>query len=695
MSDVNITIADSQPIDVTLADSQPIAVTIGEGIPGAPGIGVPTGGTAGQVLTKDTATDFDTSWQDATVSGAVDSVNGETGSVILDANDIGADPAGSAVTAESNAKAYTDTQISSINVPSDVSDLTDDTGIIPTTTSDLTNNSNFATTSQLFSGNYTDLTNKPTIPTNNNQLTNGNGYISSETDPVFTASQASNITAGDIAKLSNLSGVNTGDQDLSSYALKSELSDNNYTDAEKSKLSGIQAGAEVNVKPDWNASSGDAQILNKPTLFSGSYNDLTNKPVIPAQFNPIAGANVSLSGTYPNITFNASGGGGGQVNTVVAGSNIDVDSTDPTSPVISVEALTASDITDFNSSVASTPDVANNTSARHTHANKTVLDATTASFTTADKTKLSGVQAGAEVNAVDSVNGKTGVVVLDHTDVGADAGGASATAEANAKNYTDTQINALVIPDDISDLTDTTGAIPTATSDLTNDSGFITTETDPTVPTWAKAPSKPNYTKAEVGLGNVDNTSDLNKPISTATQTVLDTKVDEVAGKGLSTEDYTTAEKDKLAGIATGAEVNTVDSVAGKTGAVTIGASDLTATGISTSKYLRGDNTWQTPPNTTYAEISSAEITSGTASTARAISGRRSQEIVNKARTGVVLDTRTVNGHALSSDVTVTKGDVGLSNVTNDQQVKGSVRLTVSSTAPTSPSINDLWVDTA
>lgn len=48
--------------------------------------------------------------------------------------------------------------------------------------------------------------------------------------------------------------------------------------------------------------------------------------------------------------------------------------------------------------------------------------------------------------------------------------------------------------------------IPTKTSDLTNDSGFITgyTETDPTVPAWAKASSKPSYTKSEVGLGNVD-----------------------------------------------------------------------------------------------------------------------------------------------------------------------------------------------
>jgi len=63
-------------------------------------------------------------------------------------------------------------------------------------------------------------------------------------------------------------------------------------------------------------------------------------------------------------------------------------------------------------------------------------------------------------------------------------------------------------------------SIPTNTSDLNNDSGFITssdiptnvsafnndagyltsyTETDPTVPSWAKQPSKPTYTASEVG----------------------------------------------------------------------------------------------------------------------------------------------------------------------------------------------------
>jgi hypothetical protein len=46
-------------------------------------------------------------------------------------------------------------------------------------------------------------------------------------------------------------------------------------------------------------------------------------------------------------------------------------------------------------------------------------------------------------------------------------------------------------------------------------------EVDPTVPDWAKEDDKPTYTKEEVGLGNVDNTSDANKPVSTAQATAI------------------------------------------------------------------------------------------------------------------------------------------------------------------------------
>ena len=43
--------------------------------------------------------------------------------------------------------------------------------------------------------------------------------------------------------------------------------------------------------------------------------------------------------------------------------------------------------------------------------------------------------------------------------------------------------------------------VPTKVSELENDSGYLTsyTETDPTVPSWAKAETKPTYTADEVG----------------------------------------------------------------------------------------------------------------------------------------------------------------------------------------------------
>lgn len=67
------------------------------------------------------------------------------------------------------------------------------------------------------------------------------------------------------------------------------------------------------------------------------------------------------------------------------------------------------------------------------------------------------------------------------------------------------------------------------------------------VSAWAKASVKPTYTAAEIGLDQVNNTSDMKKPISTATQAALDGKVDKVPGKQLSTNDYSAEEKSTVA----------------------------------------------------------------------------------------------------------------------------------------------------
>ena len=56
-------------------------------------------------------------------------------------------------------------------------------------------------------------------------------------------------------------------------------------------------------------------------------------------------------------------------------------------------------------------------------------------------------------------------------------------------------------------------------------------------------------TKAQVGLSNVDNTSDINKPISAAQIVINATKVDKVLGKGLSENDFTTVLKNAYDGV--------------------------------------------------------------------------------------------------------------------------------------------------
>lgn len=101
--------------DAGLIDASQRATITGTSSIGPRGIGIPTGGDADQVLAKASDDDYDTEWVDQTGGGgggAVDSVNGQTGVVVLDAGDVGADATGAAaaalVTADAHSAALVD-----------------------------------------------------------------------------------------------------------------------------------------------------------------------------------------------------------------------------------------------------------------------------------------------------------------------------------------------------------------------------------------------------------------------------------------------------------------------------------------------------------------------------------------------------------------------------------------------------------
>ena len=91
----------------------------------------------------------------------------------------------------------------------------------------------------------------------NNIVIDANNVISATADPQVQADWAQNDSSA-VDYIKNRPQNLVQDPDY-------VHTDNNYTTAEKNKLAGIEAGAEVNVKPDWDAVAGsDAEILNKP-----------------------------------------------------------------------------------------------------------------------------------------------------------------------------------------------------------------------------------------------------------------------------------------------------------------------------------------------------------------------------------------------------------------------------------------------
>ena len=195
---------------------------------------------------------------------------------------------------------------------------------IPTKTSELTNDSGFLTEQTLktingesivgtgnitiegFSGNYNDLTNKPTIPTKTSELTNDSGFLT-EHQPLKTINNESIVGTGNIT----IEGFSGNYNDLTNKPTiptkTSELTNDSgfLTEQTLKTINGESIVGTGNITiSGFSGSYND--LTDKPNFSTvattGSYNDLTDKPSIPSSSDFVTiGTDQTITGTK---TFN-------------------------------------------------------------------------------------------------------------------------------------------------------------------------------------------------------------------------------------------------------------------------------------------------------------------------------------------------------------------------------------------------------
>ena len=277
-----------------------------------------------------------------TGAGAVDSVNTQTGDVVLDTDDI----------SEGTSNLYyTDTRVSA---NSSVAANTAKVGITTQQASDITtNNAKVGITTQQAAD----------IVTNNAKVG-------------ITTQQASDITTNN-AKV----GITTTQAD----AITANTAKNSYPTADATKLAGIEAGAEVNPTSTDGLSEGSSNLYYTESRVS---------------------ANTSVAANTAKVGITSE-----QSNAIIANT-----------AKVGITTQQANDITANNAKVGITTTQANNITANNAKI----------SFDSTSSNKLAGIESGAEVNTVDSVNGQTGAVTLSTTNV----------SEGSNLYYTDARVTA-------------------------------------------------------------------------------------------------------------------------------------------------------------------------------------------------------------------------------------------------------------
>lgn len=610
MADLNLTSQEGERIVLSAPDqveirlepvAQPTIVLSGgltggtgpAGADGADGQGVPTGGTSGQVLAKASGTDYDTEWVEQSAGGG--GAWGEITGTLSAQTDLQ-----SALDAKA-ASSHTHTE-------ADITDL----GDYATSTELTTGLATKAATSHTHTA--SNVTDFDTEVSNNTDVaantaarhTHSNSAVLNATTASFTTADETKLDGIEAsAEVNNISDANATDlTDGGASTLHYHTSDRdraNHTGAQAiSTVTGLQTALDGKASSSHTHAHGD--ITDFDTELAGTSNTTAFTPT--ADYHP-------ATKKYVDDEITGAGGYNDEaaqdaIGTILTDTaEIDLTYNDATPSITASIVAGSIDETKLDASVNASLDLADSA----TQPGDLATVATTGAYSDLSGTPTIPTVSDTAYDAT-SWNGNTDAptknAVRDKIESMASGSGdvvGPASSTDNAIARFDSTSGKLVQNSTVI-ISDTNTVLGSGLSGLTLESQ---TGTDGTT---IKGGSGTGYIKVQD-----DAVSIIGSDLSLGTNDI--TNVGTVDGRDVSADGAT------LDGHTT--------AIAGKADTVhTHPTTDLTATGGTSTSFLRKDNTWATPTNTTYTEITTAEIDAGTASTLRTMTGRRAQYIVDK-----------------------------------------------------------------
>lgn len=370
------------------------------------------------------------------------------------------------------------------------------------------------------SGDYNDLTNKPTFPEQYTHPVSHPATMITGLSEVATSGSYKDLSdTPDIPTVPSSLPANGGNADTVDGKHSTDFATANHNHAQ-SDITGLETAlsGKANATHSHTEYASNADVEALETAINGKAN-ASHTHSNYASVEDVANLQTTVNGkadtTHSHTEYSAANHTHSQY-----ASNADVEALETE---VSGKADATHTHTGFVTNETYTNGMSGKADTSHTHTLDGITDTSTyVKMTAAERTKLSGVATGANKTVVDSALSATSTNPVQNMVIN------SALSEKANASHTHT----------LADVSETTDKKILTATERTKLSGIA---------------EGANKTIVDSALSSTSTNPVQNNVVNTA----LGNKVDKVSGKGLSTNDYTTAEKTKLAGISEGANAYT------------------------------------------------------------------------------------------------------------------------------------------